>query len=113
MITCSSQDILTITKQDSIVFLTPQQLKYTNYIFAEHKKLFKENFIIDSQLRLYKEKIRLYEVGDSLQREELTLCQDLNNQYLKDVQKKSKMNLVWKLGCVTLGLSLLLVLIFK
>lgn len=116
--TSFSQTTLITTESDTMVCITPQQLKTANLIFLEHEKLSKENDVMQSQIKalkfLYEDELRI----DSLYEDAI---KDLNlavTKCNKDIEKQEKLTKrakrwtsVWQvIGCST-SLALLFVCI--
>lgn len=115
-ILCSSQTILTEIKQDSIVSITSEQLKYANLIFAEHEKLLSENQLLNTQIINYQNKINLANNLDSLRQEQIT---ELNRNHELQIEELNNVIATnartikcLKIGLVTVGAGLIY-LIFK
>lgn len=100
-------------KTDSIVYITANQLKETNLIFAEHQKLLKENNLLNKQILNYKEDNKLLLQADSIKVVEINLLKDYNNSLTKSIKKQNKSLLIWKIGGITVSSCLLLFLILK
>lgn len=106
-----------ITLTDSIVCITPEQLKTTNLIFAEHSKLKYENYLLSKQVDTYRLDNQYL---DSINQLQLQKYNDIVNSYenqitdlnrsLEDSNRSVK---VWKIGGITIGVGLLLWLILK
>ena len=64
---CSSQNTFPKLTNDSLIVITPQQLKATNLIFLEHKKLKLEVPELSMQINSYESLIKSYEQSDSIQ----------------------------------------------
>lgn len=47
---CSSQNILKNSKGDTLITITPSELKTVNLIFVEHKHLLKENVLLQDKI---------------------------------------------------------------
>ena len=116
--TCFSQNIL--VREDTIVLITPKQLKETNLIFAEHQKLLKENNLLLKQISNYKFDNNLLLKTDSLRTLQLKNYEGLTESYSlkieqlnKEIKKKNNTLLVWKVGGVTVGVGLLVWLLLK
>lgn len=119
-ITCFSQNILNKIEKDSIVLITPNQLKETNLIFAEHQKLLKENdllfkqisnYKLDNELLLYTDSIRNVQIENY---KSLIKSYDLKIEQLnKEIIKKNNTILIWKVGGVTVSVGLLVWLLLK
>lgn len=106
--------------QDSIVFITPKQLKYTNLIFVEHKKLIEENKLLANQVKNYQLKTDNLVKSDSLKTSQINSYQHINEVYSnkiedlnKTIKKKDKYAKYWKIGGITVSLGLVLFLILK
>ena len=63
---CSSQNTYPKLVNDSLVVITPQQLKATNLIFLEHKKFKLEIPELKKQITSYESLINSYERNDSV-----------------------------------------------
>ena len=113
-ITCSSSNTLIITPQDSIVSITAQQLKYTNLIFIEHKKLLEENSLLCKQINNYQLKVKTLEQIDSIRKSQIISERILYENQIKDLtSKKNKTITLWKIGGITVSASLVLLLLLK
>lgn len=114
---------MTISKQtenDSIVYVSIQDIKYANLIFAEHKKLMQDNILLSQQVENYKTLTNTLVQVDSLRIEQLNEYSVLNQNYQerikdlsKEIKKKNKNLLIWQIGGITVSTGLLLFLIFK
>ena len=118
--TSFSQNISKEIKQDSIVSITPQQLKETNLIFLEHRKLLQENFLLGCQLNNYKNDNALLVATDSLRVLQLRNYKELSDTYSmrinnlnNELSKKKKEVLVWQIGGVSVSIGLLVWLLLK
>ena len=111
--TSSSSTISSGIEKDSIVSITPAQLKETNLIFAEHHKLLIENQLLSEQLNNYKEDNKLLIKADSVRQAQIKVYEDLKESLTKDLNKKNKTLLFWKIGGITISSSLLLFLLTK
>ena len=109
MITCFSSTIY----KDSIIVITPTQLKNTNLIFAEHSKLLKENSLLKRQIENYKEDNKLLIKSDSIRCLEINYYSDINKELNNSLQKKNKSLFFWKIGGVTVSTTLLILFLFK
>lgn len=117
---CFSQTTSNETNPDSIVSITSEQLKYANLIFVEHEKLIIENDLLTSQIGNYQNKINLLEASDSLRLDQITQYKNLNESYSlqiqdlnKSISKKNRTILGLKIGCVTVSVGIILVLLLK
>ena len=118
--TCFSQNILVRENNDTIVLITPKQLKETNLIFAEHQKLLKENSLLFKQISNYKLDNSLLLRTDSLKTlqikdyENLVTAYSLNIEKLnKEIKKQDKTILTLKISGITVGVGLLVWLLLK
>lgn len=118
--TCFSQNISSKIEQDSIVLITPNQLKEANLIFVEHQKLLRENDLLFKQISNYKLDNELLLKTDSLRTLQLRNYEGLTESYSlkieqlnKEVKRKNNTLLVWKVGGVTVGVGLLVWLLLK
>lgn len=106
---------------DSLIVITPVQLKQTNLIFLEHHKLKEENFEYKQQLNNYDLLIKNYEEYVSIQNNKIDTLIILNTNYNNIIQDQNqKINVLSKkkkvytgiaIGGVTLSVSLLLILL--
>ena len=102
-----------IIYKDSIIIVTPIQLKNTNLIFAEHDKLLKENSLLKSQIDNYKEDNKLLMQSDSIKDLEINCYSNINKELNNSLQKKNKSLLLWKIGGITVSTSLLILFLIK
>lgn len=109
--TSSSQ----IIWNDSVIGITPIQLKTTNLIFVEHEKLLKENSLLKIQLDNYVKDNQLLTQTDSIRTIQLKGYKDLDTQNKKqieqlnkDLSRKKKELTVWKIGGLGISVGLLL-----
>ena len=109
--TSSSQ----IIWNDSVIGITPIQLKATNLIFVEHEKLLKENSLLKIQLDNYIKDNQLLTQTDSIRTIQLKGYKDLDTQNKKqieqlnkDLSRKKKELTVWKIGGLGISIGLLL-----
>lgn len=109
-----------LIEQDSIVYVTTQDIKYTNLIFIEHKKLIKDNALLLNQIENYKDLTNTLTQVDSLRLKQIKEYSTLNENYQlqieslnKDIKKKNKTLLCWKIGGITISSGLLLFLLLK
>lgn len=119
-ITCFSQNILVNEGNDTVVLITPQQLKETNLIFAEHQKLLVEKKLLLNQLNNYKLDNDLLSYSDSIKSLQVDNYKNLANSYSiqieelnQEVQKKNKSLLTWKISSITISVGLLVWLLLK
>lgn len=119
-ITCFSQNILVNESNDTVVLITPQQLKETNLIFAEHQKLLVEKKLLLNQLNNYKLDNDLLSYSDSIKSLQVDNYKNLTNSYNiqieelnQEVQEKNKSLLTWKISSITISVGLLVWLLLK
>jgi hypothetical protein len=108
---------------DSLIVITPQQLKATNLIFLEHKKLKLEVPELNKQIVSYESLINSYAKSDSLknsQIDELTNYTEVSEQVrenqLREINKLKSKNQLYKglsIGGVTVSVMLLITLLIK
>lgn len=111
--TSFSSTILNGIENDSIITLTPSQLKQTNLIFIEHKKLLIENKLLKEQIDNYKEDNKLLIKTDSIRISQINIYKDLNNFLNRSLKNKRKSLLFWKIGGITISSSFLLLFLLK
>lgn len=105
---------------DSIVLITPSELKETNLIFAEHSKFIVENELLIEQIENLEQDVKLLQEADSIR------CQQINNyevvsqsyqSYIRTlndkIKRKDRIVLAWQIGGVTVSVGLLLLLLLK
>lgn len=111
-----------VTK-DSLVVITPQQLKQTNLIFLEHKKLLNEVDLLSSQNKNLGVINHNLELSDSIKSVQLRRCMlqaEMQDQAIsslnKTIQKKDHKIKTWKnwaVGGFTVSAGLLIILLAK
>ena len=111
-----SQSTSTHITRDSMVLITPQQLKTANLIFLEHEMLSKENEVLESQINalkyLYYDELRIDSLYESMIKD-LNIAIDVRdkdiNEQEKHIKRAKRWINVWRtVGCST-SLALLLV----
>lgn len=123
MMWCSSQNTFPKLTNDSLVVITPQQLKATNLIFLEHKKLKLEVPELYLQISSYESLIKSYEKSDSIQNVKIKRLllhaenseQIMQNQ-LREINKLESKNKIFKgltIGGVTVSVALLMAILIK
>lgn len=120
---CSSQNTYPKLTNDSLIVITPQQLKATNLIFLEHKKLKLEIPELNKQIASYESLIRSYEQTDSVrnaQVKRLMLHAEVSEQVmqnqLREINKLESKNKLFKgltIGGVTVSVILIATLLLK
>lgn len=95
-------------------------LKYANLIFVEHEKLTEENELLKLQLDNYSILTSDLSNINSLQKIQLDEYQKMTNEYdnhiialNKEIKKKNRTILGLEIGGITIGVGLLLLLLFK
>ncbi len=111
--TSFSSTISSGIEKDSIVSITPAQLKETNLIFAEHHKLLIENQLLTEQLNNYKEDNKLLVKTDSVRQAQIKTYKNWNESLTKNLNKKNKTLFLWKVGGIIISSGLLLLLLIK
>lgn len=110
-ITSFSITTSTSINQDSTVYtITPEQIKYTNLIFVEHQKLLKENSLLNEQISNYQSLHNNFIKLDSIQKDQINNQLKINYDLCKEIDKKNK---VIRIGGITVGISLILILLLK
>lgn len=120
---CSSQNTYPKLTNDSLIVITPQQLKATNLIFLEHKKLKLEIPELNKQIASYESLIKSYEQTDSVrnaQVKRLMLHVEVSEQVmqnqLREINKLKSKNKLFKgltIGGVTVSVILIATLLLK
>lgn len=112
-----------INNTDTLVIITPIQLKTTNYIFAEHNKFKLENIQLNNQIISYKniqinnnnifneqsKKIDILMMEDSLNKVML-------NQYKINLIKQNKVKNTYKylmIGGISISIGCILMMLLK
>lgn len=115
-----SQNTSNEIRRDSIVSITSSQLKETNLIFAEHWKLLRQNNLLSEQIKNYQEENLLLMQSDSLRVMQLQNYERLSKAYSlkidnlnKEISKKNKTIMAWKVGGVTVTVGLVIWLLLK
>lgn len=88
-----SQNTYPSITSDSLVIITPEQLKTANLIFNEHEMLTEKVKLLDSQISNLTEINKLYEVQDSIRVKELDLYK---GAYYDSLDKYTKLNKKYK-----------------
>ena len=117
---CFSSNTSEAIRQGSTVSITSDQLKYTNLIFIEHKKLLEENKLLLQQVQNYKVKTDYLLTTDSLRVAQISNYKLINRGYSmqienlnKTIKKKDRAVTCWKIGGITVSIGLILFLILK
>lgn len=120
---CSSQNTYPKLVNDSLVVITPQQLKATNLVFLEHKKFKLEIPELKRQITSYESLINSYERNDSVKNAQINRLmlhaqaseQVMQNQ-LREINKLESKKKLYKgltVGGVTVSVVLLITLLLK
>ena len=114
---CFSSNTSEAIRQGSTVSITSDQLKYTNLIFIEHKKLLEENKLLLQQVQNYKVKTNYLLTTDSLRVAQMSNYKLISKEYSiqidKAIKKKDRAVTCWKIGGITVSIGLVLFLLLK
>lgn len=119
----SSQNMYPKLVDDSLVVITPQQLKASNLIFLEHKKLKLERFELNKQLTSYELLTANYAKTDSIRLQQLARAELQMQMYdeaiskqqeqITKMNKKNKRLTTLSIGGFAISIGLLLALLIK
>lgn len=119
----SSQNMYPKLVDDSLVVITPQQLKASNLIFLEHKKLKLERFELNKQLTSYELLTANYAKTDSIRLQQLAQAELQMQMYdeaiskqreqIAKMNKKNKRLTTLSIGGFAISIGLLLALLIK
>lgn len=119
----SSQNMYPKLVDDSLVVITPQQLKASNLIFLEHKKLKLERFELNKQLTSYELLTTNYAKTDSIRLQQLARAELQMQMYdeaiskqqeqIAKMNKKNKRLTTLSIGGFAISVGLLLALLIK
>lgn len=119
----SSQNMYPKLVNDSLVVITPQQLKASNLIFLEHKKLKLERFELNKQLTSYELLTANYAKTDSIRLQQLARAELQMQMYdeaiskqreqIAKMNKKNKRLTTLSIGGFAISVGLLLALLIK
>lgn len=119
----SSQNMYPKLVDDSLVVITPQQLKASNLIFLEHKKLKLERFELNKQLTSYELLTANYAKTDSIRLQQLARAELQMQMYdeaiskqreqIAKMNKKNKRLTTLSMGGFAISVGLLLALLIK
>ena len=113
----SSQNMYPKLINDSLVVITPQQLKASNLIFLEHKKLKLERFELNKQLASYElltDSIRLQQLARAeLQMQMYDEAISKQQEQIAKMNKKNKRLTTLSIGGFAISVGLLLALLIK
>lgn len=119
----SSQNMYPKLVDDSLVVITPQQLKASNLIFLEHKKFKLERFELNKQLTSYELLTANYAKTDSIRLQQLARAELQMQMYdeaiskqreqIAKMNKKNKRLTTLSIGGFAISIGLLLALLIK
>lgn len=119
----SSQNMYPKLVDDSLVVITPQQLKASNLIFLEHRKLKLERFELNKQLTSYELLTANYAKTDSIRLQQLARAELQMQMYdeaiskqreqIAKMNKKNKRLTTLSIGGFAISVGLLLALLIK
>lgn len=119
----SSQNMYPKLVDDSLVVIIPQQLKASNLIFLEHKKLKLERFELNKQLTSYELLTANYAKTDSIRLQQLARAELQMQMYdeaiskqreqIAKMNKKNKRLTTLSIGGFAISVGLLLALLIK
>lgn len=119
----SSQNMYPKLVDDSLVVITPQQLKASNLIFLEHKKLKLERFELNKQLTSYELLTANYAKTDSIRLQQLARAELQMQMYdeaiskqreqIAKMNKKNKRLTTLSIGGFAISVGLLLALLLS
>lgn len=108
---------------DSLIVITPKQLKQTNFIFLEHKKLKLQIPELNSQIESLEKYIDTYMLSDSIKENKIqnleAYAKSANNtiieqsSIIKDLEVKKNLFRQLSIGGFTVSLAMLSILILK
>lgn len=113
---CSSQNTYPKLVNDSLVVITPQQLKATNLIFLEHKKFKLEIPELKKQITSYESLINSYERNDSVKNAQINrlmlhaqVSEQVMQNQLREINKLESKKKLYK-GLTVGGVSVVLLI---
>ena len=119
----SSQNMYPKLVDDSLVVITPKQLKASSLIFLEHKKLKLERFELNKQLTSYELLTANYAKTDSIRLQQLARAELQMQMYdeaiskqreqIAKMNKKNKRLTTLSIGGFAISVGLLLALLIK
>ena len=115
-IACFSQTTYPKIVNDSLIVVTPQQLKTTNLIFLEHNKLLKENELLNKKIETLNAINNIWQVSDSVKTANIRSCLiNINNLQTQNTELSTKLKRYKTVSFCGFGLSLglLTYLLFK
>lgn len=123
MTACFSQNIYPRILNDSLIVISPTQLKQTNLIFLEHNKLILENRELKSQLNNYSDLVSNYQTNDSIKNTQISLLRsnldkyntiiETQNTQIKKLRSSNKLYKGITIGSFAISFGLLILFITK
>lgn len=123
MTACFSQNIYPRILNDSLIVISPTQLKQTNLIFLEHNKLILENRELKSQLNNYSDLVSNYQINDSIKNTQISLLRsnldkyntiiETQNTQVKKLRSSNKLYKGITIGSFAISFGLLILFITK
>lgn len=123
MTACFSQNIYPRILNDSLIVISPTQLKQTNLIFLEHNKLILENQELKSQLNNYSDLVLNYQTNDSIKNTQISLLRsnldkyntiiETQNTQIKKLRSSNKLHKGITIGSFAISFGLLILFITK
>lgn len=123
MTACFSQNIYPRILNDSLIVISPTQLKQTNLIFLEHNKLILENRELKSQLNNYSDLVLNYQTNDSIKNTQISLLRsnldkyntiiETQNTQIKKLRSSNKLYKGITIGSFVISFGLLILFITK
>ena len=120
---CFSQTIYPSILNDSLIVITPQQLKQTNLLFLDRERLIQENSELKFQLDNYSFLLDNYKYTDTIKSEQISILKTnledynniINNQSVKinNLNKSNKLLRGISIGGVVISVSLIVLLCLK
>lgn len=115
-IACFSQTTYPKIVNDSLIVVTPQQLKTTNLIFLEHSKLLRENELLNKKIETLNAINNIWQASDSVKTANIRSCLiNINNLQTQNAELSTKLKRYKTVSFCGFGLSLglLTYLLFK
>ena len=120
---CFSQNTYPRILNDSLIVISPTQLKQTNLIFLEHNKLILENRELKSQLNNYSDLVSNYQINDSIKNTQISLLRsnldkyntiiETQNTQIKKLRSSNKLYKGITIGSFAISFGLLILFITK
>lgn len=123
MTACFSENIYPKIYNDSLIVITPIQLKQTNLIFLEHQKLQLENIELNNQINDYNSMLNNYDYMINTRTKQIDTLNSIiinKDKELKNINKSLEKTKLEKkiytgiaIGGITISVSLLLILLIS